>query len=168
MPIGNLTSQLLAGFYMSFLDEYMVGLCKSVDARYERFVDDFAVVCRRKADVLMLRNKAGAFLQQYPNLQLHHDKQYIQDVTHGVYFVGSVIKMERVYISNRTVAGFIEKLKELDAYLVGIRRFGVDEAYVLDHYLMSLNSYMGFFIDKATYALRRRAVKRYCPRLFDY
>ena len=168
MPIGNITSQLLAGFYMSFLDEYMVGLCKSVDARYERFVDDFAVVCRRKADVLMMRDKAGAFLQRKLNLQLHHDKQYIQDVTHGVYFVGSVIKMERVYISNRTVAGFIEKLKELDAYLAGIKRFGVDEAYVLDHYLMSLNSYMGFFIDKATYALRRRAVKRYCPRLFDY
>lgn len=56
----------------------------------------------------------------------------------------------------------LEKLKELDVYLAGIKRFGVDEAYVLDHYLMSLNSYMGFFIDKATYALRRRAVKRYC------
>ena len=29
-------------------------------------------------------------------------------------------------------------------------------------------NYMGFFIDKATYALRRKAVSRYCPRLFDY
>lgn len=168
MPIGNITSQLLANFYMSFFDEYMVGLCMAIGARYERFVDDFTVVCRRKQDVLMLRDKADVFLREKLNLRMHHDKQYIQDVTKGVYFVGAVIKMNRVYISNRTVGGLINVLRELQRLLAHIDTFSECDAYRLEHYLASLNSYFGFMVGKNGYAVKRRVIKDCCPSFFDY
>ena len=168
MPIGNITSQLLANFYMSFFDEYMVGLCREIGARYERFVDDFTVVCRRKKDVLMLRDKADVFLREKLNLQMHRDKQYIQDVTKGIYFVGAVIKMNRVYISNRTVGGLINVLCELQRLLARLDTFSECDAYKLEHYMASLNSYFGFMAGKNGYAVKRRVVKDYCPSFFDY
>ena len=170
MPIGNITSQLLANFYLSFLDGYMVGLCKAIGARYERFVDDFAVVCRRKGDVLMLRDRADAFQRERLNLRMHKDKVYIQDVAKGVYFVGAVIKMDRVYTANRTVGGFYATMHALGRFLRKLERrnvFSLDDAYILEHYLASLNSYMGFMVGRNTYAIRRRAV-RLCEPFFDY
>ena len=167
MPIGNITSQLLANFYMSFFDEYMVSLCRATGARYERFVDDFTVVCRCKEDVLMLRDNAGAFLHDKLNLRMHHDKQYIQDVTKGVYFVGAVIKMNRVYLSNRTIGGLINVLRELQKFLTHIDLCSVDDAYELEHYLASVNSYFGFMAGKNEYAVKRRLIKDYCPLFFD-
>lgn len=168
MPIGNITSQLLANFYMSFFDEYMVALCKAIGARYERFVDDFSVVCRRKQDVLMLRDKAEAFLLEKLNLKMHHDKQYIQDVTKGVYFVGAVIKMNRVYLSNRTIGGMINVLRKLQTFLEHIDTCSVEDSYELEHYLSSLNSYFGFMVHKNEYAVKRRVLQEDCPLFFHY
>lgn len=170
MPIGNITSQLLANFYMSFFDEYMVGLCRAIGARYERFVDDFAVVCLRKEDVLMLRDKAAIFLKERLNLEMHHDKQYIQDVTKGVYFVGNVIKMERMYIANRTLGGMCQRLRELQGYLKQLqgKSFNLANAYELEHFQASLNSYLGFMRGKQSYGMCRKAFAEHCPLLFDY
>ena len=167
MPIGNITSQLLAIFYMLFFDVYMVSMCMSIGARYERFVDDFTVVCRCKEDVLMLRDKAESFLHEKLNLRMHHDKQYIQDVTKGVYFVGAVIKMNRVYLSNRTIGGLINVLRELQKFLTHIDLCSVDDSYELEHYLASVNSYFGFMAGKNEYAVKRRVIKDYCPLFFD-
>ena len=170
MPIGNITSQLLANFYMSFFDEYMVALCRAIGARYERFVDDFAVVCLRKDDVLMLRDKAAVFLKERLNLEMHHDKLYIQDVTKGVYFVGNVIKMERMYIANRTLGGMCQRLRELQGYLEQLqgKSFNLANAYELEHFRASLNSYLGFMRGKQSYGMRRKAFAEHCPLLFDY
>ena len=168
MPIGNITSQLLANFYMSFLDGYMVELCKPIGARYERFVDDFAVVCRKKEEVLMLRDKASIFLKDKLNLEMHHDKVYIQDVTKGVSFVGSVIKMQRLYLSNRTVGGLVNVLRHLQEVLDSIRNYDLWNAYELEHYLSSINSYFGFMKGKSTYAIKRRIIKEHCPSFFGY
>ncbi len=168
MPIGNITSQLLANFYMSFLDDYMVSLCKPIGAKYERFVDDFAVVCRRKEEVLMLRRKAEAFLRDKLHVTLHKDKVYIQHVTKGVYFVGGVIKMHRLYLGNRTVGGMVKMLKELQQCLSRLQGYTLADAYVLEHYESSVNSYMGFMAHKHTYAIKRKAIKRHCPFFFRY
>lgn len=139
-----------------------------IRARYERFVDDFTVVCRRKQDVLMLRNQADAFLQEKLNLKMHHDKQYIQDVTKGVYFVGAVIKMNRVYLSNRTIGGMINVLRKLQKSLEHIDTCSVEDSYELEHYLASLNSYFGFMAHKNEYAVKRRVIKDDCPLFFHY
>lgn len=171
MPIGNITSQLFANFYLSFLDGYMLVLCKSVGARYERFVDDFSVVCKCKEDVLMLRDKADLFLREKLNLRMHHDKQYIQDVTKGVYFVGNVIKMERIYISNRTLGGLCDVLGKVERVLYSIsykNAFTLNDAYSLEYYQSSINSYLGFMRGKQSNGMCRRVFKLHCGRFFDF
>lgn len=168
LPIGNITSQLLANFYMSYLDGYMVELCKPMGARYERFVDDFAVVCERKEDVLVLRDRARVFLKERLNLTMHSDKQYIQDVTKGVYFVGYVIKMERIYIVRRTLDGLRSRLMDMEEYLRDGKKFGLMEAYELEHMLSSVNSYLGLMRGTMSYRMRREAFGRICHRFFDF
>ena len=119
------------------------------------------------ANALMLRDKAEIFLHEKLNLKMHHDKQYIQDVTKGVYFVGAVIKMNRVYLSNRTIGGLINVLRELQKFLTHIDLCSVDDAYELEHYLASVNSYFGFMAGKNEYSVKRRVIKVYCPSFFD-
>ena len=81
LPIGNITSQILANFYLSFFDEYIVGECDRAGARYVRFVDDWAVVCRDKRFIIDLHKKASQWLSKHLALELHHDKFYLQHVT---------------------------------------------------------------------------------------
>ena len=169
MPIGNITSQLLANFYLSFLDGYITEECRQEGARYERFVDDFAVVCRTKGDVLRLRDKASAFLKDRLDMEMHRDKVYIQEARKGVRFVGSVIKMERIYTGNRTVGGLVRRLMELDAWLEYLgESFTLKDAYRLAGFASSINSYFGFTAGHAAYALKRRLVNDYCPNFFTY
>jgi len=74
MPIGNLTSQLFANFYMSYFDEYMLQECGKRDCRYIRFVDDFCITGPRKQDIIDLYNLASKYLSDTLHIQLHIDK----------------------------------------------------------------------------------------------
>jgi len=103
MAIGNLTSQQFANFYMSFFDEFMIWLCARYGCKYERFVDDFAVVGNKDIILNVIRPLADKFLAKKLHVTLHHDKFYIQPVRHGVKYVGTVIMPGRKYISNRTL-----------------------------------------------------------------
>lgn len=163
MPIGNITSQLLANLYMSYLDEYMVGLCRTMGARYERFVDDFAIVAHTKHDLTELRDKAEVYLRERLHLRMHHDKQYMQEARKGVRFVGSVIKRGRVYICNRTVGALYGKLAELNGAVKEIRRkgqYGVSDAWELERLESGVNSYLGMTKNRQAYNVRRRAMAR--------
>lgn len=171
MPIGNITSQLLANLYMSYLDEHMIELCKKKDARYERFVDDFAIVTHTKTDLIELRNAAEKYLNEKLHLKMHHDKQYIQEVKKGVKFVGSVIKMKRLYVSNRTVGALTEKLKELNDVLKTIEQKGqyeVRDAWELERYESSLNSYLGMTKNRQSYNIKRGTFEKYGGKLWNY
>jgi hypothetical protein len=77
MPIGNLTSQLFANFYMSFFDEYILKLINECGGKYVRFVDDFIIVCPYKKDVLRIHKLAEEFLKTNLHVTLHKDKVYI-------------------------------------------------------------------------------------------
>ena len=160
MPIGNITSQLLANFYLSFLDEYMNALCSSIGAKYVRFVDDFIVVCKEKHQIKRLWKKANKFLLDKLHIVLHPDKIYIQEVKKGVKFVGSVIKPGRIYLSNRSVGGFASTLHTLDrvccrVYFETQKNFDCRIILKdLEHYISSINSYMGFLIHTSSYGIR--------------
>ena len=43
----------------------------------------------------------------------------------------------------------------------------MDDAYELEHYLASVNSYFGVMAGKNEYAVKRRVIKDYCPSFFD-
>lgn len=89
--IGNLTSQLLSNIFMDKFDRYVfydLGY-----KHYGRYVDDFFILVpmERKEQLLRDVDLMEKFLRQEMGLTLHPKKRYMQDVSHGVPFVGAVI-----------------------------------------------------------------------------
>lgn len=98
MPIGNITSQLLANFYLSFFDEYSNKECNRFGGEYIRFVDDFCIVVKSKEDIIHFARDADVFLKRELHLIMHPNKIYLQPISHGVKFVGSVLMPYRTYL----------------------------------------------------------------------
>lgn len=75
--------------------------------------------------------------------------------------------MERIYLANRTVGGIVNVFKDLQGFLVRIKNFRLADAYQLEHYLASINSYFGFMARKNTYGIKRKIIKE-CPLFFKF
>jgi len=89
LPIGNLTSQIFANFYLHPLDLFVRDVLGF--ERYGRYVDDFVLVeedrRRLKAAVPAIRT----FLHEELGLQLHPKKLYLQHISKGLPFLGAVV-----------------------------------------------------------------------------
>lgn len=161
LPIGNLTSQLLANFFLSYFDWFMVKVMGFT--HYVRYVDDFCIVCEDKQRILDAVPLFRKFLRDELRITLHPNKVYIQDVTKGVKFVGSQLKYNRKYVANRTVAHFYQAIMKYNV----IARKGKCEDY-LEDFRASMNSYLGFFKDGNNYATKRRLMKKVNRRWYKY
>ena len=150
-PIGNLTSQLFANFYMSFFDEWAIKAAEERGAKYVRFVDDFGFVCKTKEDAIYFKRASRNQLRYILNIQMHPDKIYIQEVKKGIKMVGGVIKPGRAYLSNRTVGNFINAVSYLEEACKNCDK----EAIYAN--VRSINSYLGFLIHYQSYGIRRKA-----------
>ena len=159
VAIGNITSQLLANFYLSFFDEWVIEQCKKCGAGYVRFVDDWVLVAKDKQFILDLRRRADKWLRDNLRLTMHKDKDYIQHVIKGVKFVGQVIKPHRNYLNNGTVNRFLRRMKESEKTCKSIIEDGytIKRSMKLDAHACSINSYMGFLCHANSYAIRRKA-----------
>lgn len=158
MPIGNLTSQLFANFYMSFFDEYMLQECNKRSCKYIRFVDDFCITGPKKQDIIDLYHLASRYLSEKLHLDLHVDKFYLQEVKKGVKFVGSVIKYHRIYLSNRTVGSMynaVAVLEKICERVFSSQEPCITDLMLLERQVSSINSYFGFLIHCNSYAIRR-------------
>lgn len=158
-PIGNLTSQLFANFYMSIFDAWAIKEAKKRGATYTRFVDDFVFVCRTKEDAMYFRQQSREKLRLLLRIRMHPDKVYIQEVKKGIKVVGSVIKPSRSYLANRTVFGFLQAMKELETACTITHKgdITIEEGIVIERKVKSINSYMGFLIHHKSYAIRVQA-----------
>ena len=167
MPIGNLTTQLLANFYMTCFDEYAQSLFPSDREKfaYIRFVDDFLIVCKDKEMIKRAIPLMEDYLARELKLQLHRDKYYFQKASHGVKFVGAVIKNNRVYLSNRTVGRFEERVIGFKSLLSsGKPIYQTDLARIQS----VLNSYLGFCKSKRTYFIRKRILGIFGAEFYKY
>lgn len=162
LPIGNLTSQILANFYLSFFDDAMIAWTAARGGRYERFVDDFVVIMPEMKDVYRTYLYAREYLRTRLSVLLHDDKKYMQHYSKGLAFVGYVIKVGRVYLSNRTYGHFDDRLRKIDAQC---RAAGaephINTIKSLNRALLSMNSYIGFTVHTDGYAKRLRTLLKY-------
>ncbi len=164
MPIGNLTSQLFANFYMSFFDEYILKLINECGGKYVRFVDDFIIVCPYKKDILRIHKLAEEFLKTNLHVTLHKDKVYIQHYTKGVSFIGHVIKPNRIYLSNKTIHNFKLALCEVDELCKKLNNKSYlenEDVRLLSHYLCSVNSLLGFLVHTNSFNIRTKFFNQY-------
>jgi len=160
-PIGNLTTQFFAGYYMSFLDEYIRVLFRGQNYYYTRYVDDFIIVCEDRGFLRRSIRLIDDYVRHELKLETHMESVYFQPASHGVKFVGSVIKCDRLYLSNRTLGRFEHAVRaclhecENGMTVMGARRWSA-----------TLNSYYGFTAGHMTYNFRKKLLEMYSAEFF--
>jgi retron-type reverse transcriptase len=108
LPIGNLTSQLLANLYLDGFDHWVK---ERLGARgYLRFVDDFVLLDDSKG---RLRDWAAAVRARLEGLRLrvHAAKCVIRRTDEGLPFLGYVVWPDRTRVRGQTVRRFRRKLR---------------------------------------------------------
>ncbi|MEI3545352.1 MAG: RNA-directed DNA polymerase [Alphaproteobacteria bacterium] len=151
LPIGNLTSQIFANFYLNFFDKFVVETCGV--KYYGRYVDDFVIVHEDKAFLLGLKDRLKEFIQRELAMTLHPKKVYLQHYTKGVKFIGAVIKPNCEYIGNRTKGNLYARIR---GYNEELFRQPKQAPKMLEQVAASINSYLGFMIHYKTFKIRRR------------
>ena len=140
LAIGNLTSQMFANFFMTLLDyyiKYALGF-----KYYGRYVDDFLLYHNDKEYIPKIKSYAKNVLK----LNVHPNKIYMQEVKHGVKFIGADIMPNRIYCGNRTIGEFYNKL------LTKYRHYDENK---LEEFVSSVNSYLGYMKHYSTYNMRK-------------
>lgn len=75
LPIGNLTSQVFANFYMSFLDHFVkhaLGI-----KYYGRYVDDFCLIHSSREYLIECKSQIFDFLRKELHLEINPSKIYL-------------------------------------------------------------------------------------------
>lgn len=88
LPLGNLTSQLLANVYLNEFDQFVKHRLKV--RRYIRYADDFVVFSQDKAYLEDILLEMKMFLHWELKLAMHPDKVFIKTIASGVDFLGWV------------------------------------------------------------------------------
>jgi len=157
LPIGNLTSQVFANFYMNQFDHFIkhdLGI-----RYYGRYVDDFILVHRDKGYLKSLIPLIRNTLQDRLHLSLHPEKIYLQHYSKGVQFLGVVIKPNRIYMANRTKGNFYDAIKQQNVVV----KEGRPDKQQQAAFLSSMNSYLGIMKHYKTHKLRKRMLTRNLP-----
>ena len=152
LPIGNLTSQVFANFYLSPFDHFIkhdLGL-----RYYGRYVDDMVVVHPDRDFLAALVPVAADYLRRELGLTLHPRKIYLQHYAHGVKFLGVIIKPRRIYIESRTKGNFHFAIEQHNRVAEEHRPTRAERVA----FRGSINSYLGLLAHYDTYRLRRRLV----------
>mgnify|MGYP003472204453 CR=1 FL=1 len=158
MPIGNITSQMLANFLMSLFDEWVMGLSENIV--YVRYADDF-VVKASKEWLVRLRSEAARWLKDNLRLTLHPRKLYLQRAERSVKFLGVVMCHGRLYTNNRTVNDFFMAMERLEGAAMRCWHAPtVENAIRLRRVVSTVNCYLGLMSHTKSYAIRRRAFSK--------
>lgn len=152
LPIGNLTSQVFANFYMHQFDTFVT---KELGIKYYgRYVDDFVIVHPDKDYLKSLIPQLSNFLLSTLQLTLHPKKIYLQHYSKGVKFLGTVIKPNRIYIANRTKGNFYNAIEKQNNIIQDHKPTKEDKAA----FLSSMNSYLGIMKHYKSYKLRKKMI----------
>lgn len=146
LPIGNLSSQIFANFYLSNFDKLME---KRFNGYYGRYVDDFFIIHNNKEEILTIIPKLREYLIKKYEVKLHQRKIYIQHYKKGTKFTGSIVFHNRTYISNRTIGNLYKRINQA-------KIDDLNNKFNIEYYLHSFNSYLGFMKPHNSYNIRKK------------
>lgn len=152
LPIGNLTSQVFANFYMDSFDHFIKHDLKI--RYYGRYVDDFVIVHEDKEFLKKLISKLSEYLQTELQVTIHPKKIYLQHYSKGVKFSGTVILPKRIYIADRTKGNFYNAIEKQNQ----IARNHKPSKEEQQAFQSSMNSYLGIMKHYKSYNLRKRMI----------
>ena len=153
LPIGNLTSQIMANFYLSILDHF-VKHDLSIKM-YGRYVDDFFLIHKEKAYLKQCMQEISGFLERELRLKLSEKKVALQRVRHGVKFLGVVVEPGHVNVSRRTVGRFYGAVRRVSAQARDHRQSKAE----MQRSVASINSYLGLLGHWDTFRVRRAGLQ---------
>lgn len=160
LPIGNLTSQIFANFYMDCFDHYVK---HDLQIRYYgRYVDDFVIVHQNKSFLKKLIPKLSCFLKMELQVTIHPKKIYLQHYSKGVKFLGTVILPNRIYIANRTKGNFYNAIQCYNKVAID-HKPNKEEKLAFQG---SMNSYLGIMKHYKTYNLRAEIIRNNLSHLW--
>ena len=149
LPIGNLTSQVFANFYLNEFDHFIKKECGITE--YGRYVDDFIIVHPSRTFLKKLISKIKNYLKDNLGLVLHSKKIYLQPCSNGVKFLGCFIKPSHIVSNHRTITNF--KLSVI--YYNNIALDHKPDKEERNSFISSINSYLGILKHYKTYKKRK-------------
>ncbi|MDD3143415.1 MAG: reverse transcriptase domain-containing protein [Candidatus Cloacimonetes bacterium] len=108
LPIGNLTSQLFANFYLSELDHYVREQLHH--PFYIRYMDDVIVFGQSRGSLKDVSHRIRLKLEEI-RLCPNEKKDYIHKNTQGIDFLGFRLHENRIKLRSRNLVRFRRKLK---------------------------------------------------------
>lgn len=153
--IGHLIWQNAMNYFLNDIDHWFVEEC---GLHYVRFVDDIVIVTDNKEGVLAMIPELRRRLKEY-GCQLHPKKFYCQHWSKGVEFLGSHIKIERVYPNKKLYRKAVQSLRNQNR-CVKLER--------LPSFLSSINSYTGIMKTRNGYAILRNLIDHVDMRWLEW
>ncbi|WP_287714524.1 reverse transcriptase/maturase family protein [Blautia sp.] len=149
MPIGNLTSQLMANVYLNELDQF----CKKVLGTkfYIRYMDDVIILSNSKAELHEIKKRIEDFLDKELQLTLNK-KTCIRPVTMGVQFVGLHIWSTHRTVRKSTSLRIKRRLK------VAAKRYEAGKI-TYESYNSTLQSYLGMLKHNDCYRFKLQLLR---------
>lgn len=110
LPIGSLTSQHFANFYLGWCDRFIKEelRCKG----YVRYMDDMAVWGASSAELHTVKLKCEEFLKDRLDLSIH-SKTHINRTSHGMDFLGCRVYQSHQILNRRSRVRFAHQLSKL-------------------------------------------------------
>lgn len=110
LPLGNLTSQLLANLYMNELDQFVKRNLKI--KYYVRYADDFLFLNENRDELVRLLPKLEEYLNKRLKLSLHPHKIFLKTLVSGVDFLGWVQFTDHRILRTATKTRMVKRIKE--------------------------------------------------------
>lgn len=152
MPLGNLTSQFFANFYLSELDYFVKHQLNA--SYYIRYVDDFVILHRDKRVLEKWEHEISLFLIEKLKIELHPEKTRIVPLRRGITFLGFRI-FSKYRLLKKSNARRI--WKRLNKFKQKYDKGEMTRAEVV----LSLEGWLAYAEFANTYKFRKRVVARF-------
>ncbi|MEM9275594.1 MAG: RNA-directed DNA polymerase [Cyanobacteria bacterium P01_F01_bin.143] len=151
LPIGNLTSQFFANWYLNDFDHFVKEKLRA--KKYLRYVDDFMLLGDDWEFLAEARREIEEYLVTL-RLIIHPIKSQLFETRHGVNFVGFRVLPDRVRVRNDNLRRARKRLKQLQA------QYSCGEVSV-QKIVERLQSWEAHLKHGDTYPLRKDIFSRY-------
>lgn len=132
LPIGNLTSQIFANFFLSDLDHFVKE--KLHQRNYIRYMDDILIFSNKKGELKKVQVEVIKKLAE-SRLLIHPHKNIITKTTHGVNFLGFRYKNNIIKLQNQNLRRFKKNLRKR-----------AKKELPVSEQLLSLNGNLGYLL----------------------
>ncbi len=150
LPIGNLSSQYFANFYLAYFDRFIKQDLRVKD--YVRYMDDFLLFSNSMDDLLNLLDSVKSFLNTH--LLIDVKEPIINKVSDGFPFLGCRVYNNKILLSSRS-------RKRLKRKLVYYEKNYLDGFWDIDELVSHVNPLIEFTKISYSRNLRNYLINKY-------